>query len=140
MFAPAQCFIHRSPFRRALLTSPRRYTRQSRSVSPVKSTLAAPIQSLMQLIFNQQYMNEAMSALNYDAEKMPLGKLSKATINRGFQTLKELAALLQGSIASHGEVEELSNRYYSLIPHNFGRYVTPVVVAFCVVILHWHGP
>jgi poly [ADP-ribose] polymerase len=103
-------------------------------VSPVKSTLAAPIQSLMQLIFNQQYMNEAMSALNYDADKMPLGKLSKATINRGFQTLKELAALLQGTIASRGEVEELSNRYYSLIPHNFGRYVALVLLAFGIAI------
>jgi poly [ADP-ribose] polymerase len=99
-------------------------------VSPVKSTLEAPIQSLMQLIFNQQYMNEAMSALNYDADKMPLGKLSKATINRGFQTLKDLAALLQGAVSSSTQVEELSNRYYSLIPHNFGRYVDSSNAAF----------
>jgi poly [ADP-ribose] polymerase len=104
-----------------------RYGRQSRSVSPVKSMLAAPVQSLMQLIFNQQYMNEAMAALNYDADKMPLGKLSKATINRGFQTLKELAALLQGAVSSQTEIEELSNRYYSLIPHNFGRQRPPVI-------------
>ena len=81
----------------------------------------------MQLIFNQQYMNEAMSALNYDADKMPLGKLSKATINRGFQTLKELAALLQGAVTPQQGIEELSNRYYSLIPHNFGRQRPPVI-------------
>jgi hypothetical protein len=66
--------------------------RDSRSVTPVKSMLEPPVQSLMQLIFNQEYMNEAMSALNYDAKKMPLGKLSKATINRGFQTLKDLVS------------------------------------------------
>lgn len=103
------------------------YGSQNRSVSPVKSTLAVPVQSLMQLIFNQQYMHEAMSDLNYDAEKMPLGKLSKATINRGFQTLTELAALLRNSLSSQQEVEDLSNRYYSLIPHNFGRSRPPVI-------------
>ncbi|KAF2675763.1 PARP-domain-containing protein [Lentithecium fluviatile CBS 122367] len=100
---------------------------QSHSVSPVKSTLEAPVQSLMQLIFNQQYMNEVMSDLNYDADKMPLGKLSKATINRGFQTLKELASLLQGAVSSRVEIEDLSNRYYSLIPHNFGRSRPPII-------------
>lgn len=103
------------------------YSRHSRSISPAKSTLAAPVQSLMQLIFNQKYMYEAMSDLNYDAEKMPLGKLSKAIINRGFQTLTDLAALLKHGVSSRQEVEDLSNRYYSLIPHNFGRSRPPVI-------------
>jgi poly [ADP-ribose] polymerase len=101
--------------------------RHARSVSPAKSTLAVPVQSLMQLIFNQQYMHEAMSDLNYDAHKMPLGKLSKATINRGFQTLTSLAALLKNGVSPRQEVEELSNMYYSLIPHNFGRSRPPVI-------------
>ncbi|KAJ4350033.1 uncharacterized protein N0V89_008654 [Didymosphaeria variabile] len=103
------------------------YGRHSRSVSPAKSNLAVPVQSLMQLIFNQQYMYEAMSDLNYDAEKMPLGKLSKATINRGFQTLTALATLLKDGLSSRLEVEDLSNRYYSFIPHNFGRSRPPVI-------------
>ncbi|KAF2439590.1 PARP-domain-containing protein [Karstenula rhodostoma CBS 690.94] len=103
------------------------YDRHSRSVSPAKSTLAVSVQSLMQLIFNQQYMYEAMSDLNYDAEKMPLGKLSKATINRGFQTLTELATLLKRGVSSRQEVEDLSNKYYSLIPHDFGRSRPPVI-------------
>lgn len=102
--------------------------RQDQSVSPAKSTLAVPVQSLMQLIFNQQYMNEAMSDLNYDVKKMPLGKLSKATINRGFQTLTNLAALLKNGQFDRQEVEDLSNLYYSLIPHNFGRSRPPVIV------------
>ncbi|KAL5410903.1 hypothetical protein PMIN03_005147 [Paraphaeosphaeria minitans] len=103
------------------------YGRHPRSVSPAKSSLAVPVQSLMQLIFNQQYMFEAMSDLNYDADKMPLGKLSKATINRGFQTLTELATLLKHGVSSRQEIEDISNRYYSLIPHNFGRSRPPVI-------------
>ncbi|KAF1969654.1 PARP-domain-containing protein [Bimuria novae-zelandiae CBS 107.79] len=102
-------------------------SRQSRSVSPAKSTLAVPVQSLMQLIFNQQYMNDAMNDLNYDVNKMPLGKLSKATIKRGFETLTKLAALLNSALVSRQDVEDLSNRYYSLIPHNFGRSRPPVI-------------
>src|SRR5690242_10031881 len=52
-------------------------SKAQQSTVVVKSSLAVPVQQLMQLIFNQQYMNETMAALNYDADKMPLGKLSK---------------------------------------------------------------
>ena len=68
-----------------------------------------------------------MSDLNYDANKMPLGKLSKATIKRGFEALTELSALLRDGRGSREEIEDLSNRYYSLIPHNFGRSRPPVI-------------
>ena len=55
--------------------------------------------------------------LNYDAQKMPLGKLSKATISRGYQTLKDLSALLndpslaetQHDSSYNAAVERLSN-------------------------------
>ncbi|PVH96833.1 PARP-domain-containing protein [Periconia macrospinosa] len=102
---------------------------QKRSASPAKSTLPAPVQDLMRLIFNTDYMNQAMTALNYDAEKMPLGKLSKATINRGFQALKDLAALLNvtQTASTRSDIEHLSNTYYSVIPHNFGRSRPPII-------------
>ena len=58
------------------------------------STLPKAVQSLMELIFNQQYFAATMTDLNYDVNKMPLGKLSKNTIIRGYQALKDLSALL----------------------------------------------
>ncbi|KAJ4341757.1 hypothetical protein N0V95_007111 [Ascochyta clinopodiicola] len=91
-----------------------------------QSKLTKPVQNLMELIFNQQYFQDTMKELNYDADKMPLGKLSKATISRGFQTLKDLAAIIDNPTSS-GDVETLSNRYYSLIPHAFGRNRPPVI-------------
>ncbi|KAL2134721.1 hypothetical protein VTI74DRAFT_11041 [Chaetomium olivicolor] len=101
---------------------------------PPKCTLQPAVQQLIQLIFNQQYFNNTMSALNYDANKLPLGKLSKATITRGFQALKDLSALIDDhSLAanygmSYGPaVEQLSNTFYSLIPHAFGRNRPPVI-------------
>jgi poly [ADP-ribose] polymerase len=95
---------------------------------PAECTLEPPVQNLMKLIFNQSYFDATMSDLNYDANKLPLGKLSKGTIARGFQALKDLSVLLDetdaGSIA---EVERLSNLFYSVIPHAFGRNRPPII-------------
>ncbi len=98
-------------------------------------TLAEPVQKLVQLIFNQQYFAATMTELKYDANKLPLGKLSKTTISRGFQALKDLAALFDdstlASTAYHttlgSAVESLSNIYYTFIPHAFGRARPPVI-------------
>jgi poly [ADP-ribose] polymerase len=60
----------------------------------VKSTLAQPVQRLMELIFNQGYFENTMASMEYDANKLPLGKLSKRTIENGFQLLKNLAEVL----------------------------------------------
>jgi poly [ADP-ribose] polymerase len=87
---------------------------------PADSKLTKPVQNLIELIFNQNYQQEALHAMNYDDQKMPLGKLSKGTISRGFQALKELAALIDSPTTS-AEIERVSNRYYSVIPHSFGR-------------------
>ncbi|KAI1348248.1 poly polymerase catalytic domain-containing protein [Xylaria sp. FL0043] len=100
-----------------------------------ESKLSKPVQSLMQLIFNQEYFTNAMSDLNYDSAKLPLGKLSKAMITRGFQTLKDLSALLDDpSLASsqYGTnfptaAEQLSNLFFTVIPHAFGRNRPPVI-------------
>ncbi|KAL1801065.1 hypothetical protein ACET3X_001407 [Alternaria dauci] len=88
------------------------------SVPSAESTLSRPVQDLMKLIFNQDYFNATMSALNYDANKLPLGKLSKGTIARGFQALKDISVLIDNNDStSRDEVERLSNQYFSIIPH-----------------------
>lgn len=101
---------------------------------PPKCTLDPAVARLMQFIFNQQFMDNTMSALKYDARKLPLGKLSKATITRGYQTLKNLSELFTNpakasefDLPYQQAVEYLSNTYYSLIPHAFGRDRPPVI-------------
>ncbi|ROW01882.1 hypothetical protein VMCG_05573 [Cytospora schulzeri] len=93
---------------------------------PPSCTLDLEVQKLMELIFNQKYFAAAMTDLNYDVNKLPLGRLSKATIMRGFQTLKDLSETIDNP-AGRYPVEDLSNLYYSLIPHNFGRNRPPVI-------------
>ncbi|KAK3370682.1 poly-ribose polymerase-like protein [Podospora didyma] len=109
--------------------------KQKENWVPPKSTLQPAVQDLMQLIFNQQFFNATMSAMNYDANKLPLGKLSKATITRGFEALKKLAELFDDhtlAASTYGVpyakvVENLSNSFYSVIPHAFGRNRPPVI-------------
>ncbi|KAL6360737.1 hypothetical protein LRP88_06444 [Fusarium phalaenopsidis] len=98
-------------------------------------TLEKPVKELMELIFNQQYFQATMTSLNYDAKKLPLGKLSKATITRGFQQLKDLAALLDDPTLAASKwgmsmsqaTEHLSNTFYTVIPHAFGRNRPPII-------------
>ncbi|KAK2602880.1 hypothetical protein N8I77_009382 [Diaporthe amygdali] len=97
---------------------------------PPPCSLEPDVQKLMELIFNQRFFAAAMTEMNYDLNKLPLGKLSKATIMRGFQTLKDLSDRIDNPAAAVGNsmsAEDLSNRYYSLIPHSFGRNRPPII-------------
>ncbi|KAG9244226.1 poly adp-ribose polymerase [Calycina marina] len=111
---------------------------QKTSESPAKepsSKLDPAIQDLVKLIFNQQYFAATMTELNYDVNKLPLGKLSKGTISRGYQALKDLAGLMNNSVLVTSEygttykeaIEQLSNSDYLLIPHAFGRNRPPII-------------
>jgi poly [ADP-ribose] polymerase len=59
-----------------------------KSIGLPPSTLPLPVQNLMELIFNQQYMKDVLATLEYDVDKLPLGKLSKRTLEQGYQALK----------------------------------------------------
>jgi poly [ADP-ribose] polymerase 2/3/4 len=99
---------------------------------PAESKLPGPVQRLMGLIFNQRYFDQTMADFDYDANKMPLGKLSKKTLKKGYETLKELAAAING-VNSGTALETLSNQYFSLIPHDFGRRRPPVLREMSII-------
>lgn len=100
-----------------------------------ESKLAKPIQEVVSLIFNQEYALNALQELNFDANKLPLGKLSKRTLQTGFQALKDLSELLNDASLAASKyqqplataLETLSNRYFTIIPHAFGRARPPVI-------------
>lgn len=103
----------------------------------VESALPKPVQNLMAFIFNQQYFMSAMASMSYDVQKMPLGKLSKRTIQTGYEILKDLAELIAspdlGSTkygsSYMGAAHDLSNQYFTTIPHDFGRNRPPILNA-----------
>ncbi|PCD21898.1 hypothetical protein AU210_015701 [Fusarium oxysporum f. sp. radicis-cucumerinum] len=108
---------------------------QEHEVSPPECSLEKPVKELMELIFNQQCFSNTISALKYDANKLPIGKLSKRTITSAFKQLKDLAALIDDPTLASSKwnmgiaeaTEHLSNTYYSFIPHAFGRKQPPII-------------
>lgn len=62
-----------------------------------------------------------------DVKKMPLGKLSKQQIARGFEALEELEAALREQPLQATRLEELSSRFFTIVPHNFGRARPPTI-------------
>ncbi|XP_036594429.1 protein mono-ADP-ribosyltransferase PARP3 [Trichosurus vulpecula] len=89
-------------------------------------TLDPATQELVSLIFSHDMFNDAMKTMNLDVKKMPLGKLSKQQIAKGFEALEALESALQKSSEAK-QLEELSSRFYTIIPHNFGRKRPPPI-------------
>jgi poly [ADP-ribose] polymerase len=48
------------------------------------------VQDLIKLIFDMKMINNTMKEIGYDAKKMPLGKLAKSSIMKGYEALKGL--------------------------------------------------
>ncbi|XP_027556765.1 poly [ADP-ribose] polymerase 3 isoform X5 [Neopelma chrysocephalum] len=90
-------------------------------------TLDKDTQELVSLIFSSDMFRDAMQTMNIDVKKMPLGKLSKQQIARGFEALEELEAALQEQPPQASHLEELSSRFYTIVPHNFGRARPPPI-------------
>uniref|UniRef100_A0A8U7MQQ2 Poly(ADP-ribose) polymerase family member 3 n=1 Tax=Corvus moneduloides TaxID=1196302 RepID=A0A8U7MQQ2_CORMO len=90
-------------------------------------TLDRATQDLVSLIFSSDMFRDAMQTMNIDVKKMPLGKLSKHQIARGFEALEELEAALREQPPQAARLEELSSRFYTIVPHNFGRARPPPI-------------
>ncbi|GMP87630.1 hypothetical protein CsSME_00039925 [Camellia sinensis var. sinensis] len=70
------------------------------------------------LICNVSMMQQQMMEIGYNAEKLPLGKLSKSTILKGYDVLKRITDVIGQS--DRKKLEQLSGEFYTVIPHDFG--------------------
>jgi predicted DNA-binding WGR domain protein len=91
-----------------------------------KSKLPMPIKELIGTIFDVYTINETLKALDIDLTKMPLGKISKKHITKAMSVLTELANIIHDG-ASHVDVLDASNRFYTLIPHATGAVAPPLL-------------
>jgi poly [ADP-ribose] polymerase len=69
----------------------------------------------------------ALKKYDIDVKKMPLGKLSKTQIAKGFEVLEEIEAVLKTKNSSKPKLNDLSNKFYTLIPQDFGRQRPPAI-------------
>ncbi|KJF60509.1 polymerase [Coccidioides immitis RS] len=96
-------------------------------VKMAECTLSEPIQHVVSLIFNQSYWANAMATLDYDANKLPLGKLSKRTLQKGFELLKDLSDMVNNGQFHGTALEIINNQYFTVIPHALGRGRIPLI-------------
>ncbi|KAJ7536807.1 hypothetical protein O6H91_12G082200 [Diphasiastrum complanatum] len=83
-----------------------------------KDKLDKRLASFVSSICNFNMMKQQMMEIGYDARKMPLGKLSKSTILKGYEALKKIAAALDSG--KRKTLSDLSSEFYTVIPHDFG--------------------
>lgn len=90
---------------------------------------------MIELIFNENHFNSVLENIGYNSDKLPLGKLGKSTIKKGFEHLQELAKLIKRparaqskhNVSREEAIEDFTNKYYSVIPHIFGRNRPPLI-------------
>lgn len=94
---------------------------KKKDLSKAKSQLAPPLLELMKMLFNIETYRAAMMEFEINMSEMPLGKLSKMNIHKGFEVLTEIQNILNNSTETDPHVREslivdASNRFFTLIP------------------------
>ncbi len=91
------------------------------------SALSPEVQSFVKLIFDKNMFTSAMASYEIDVRKMPLGQLSKAQVQKGFDALDEIEQAMNTNNAA--ALMTATSRFYTVIPHDFGRRKPPVINA-----------
>lgn len=90
------------------------------------SKLHKSVQDLIRLIFDVESMKKAMLEFEIDLKKMPLGKLSKRQIESAYSILTELTQLMEKG-GTQTQYLDATNRFYTLVPHDFGMRKPPLL-------------
>lgn len=83
-----------------------------------ETKLEQRVAKFISVICNISMMKQQMMEIGYNADKLPLGKLSKSTILKGYDVLKKIADVIDQS--NRSKLEQLSSEFYTVIPHDFG--------------------
>ncbi|XP_071738186.1 poly [ADP-ribose] polymerase 1 isoform X2 [Rutidosis leptorrhynchoides] len=89
-------------------------------IKDAQSQLPPPLAELMKMLFNVETYRAAMMEFEINMAEMPLGKLSKSNIQKGFEVLTELQNLLNKTTDNPAIKESMivdaSNRFFTVIP------------------------
>ena len=68
-----------------------------------------------------------MLEFEIDLSKMPLGKLSKKQIETAYKILTEVQDMIRNTSGTESKFLDASNRFFTLIPHDFGMRSPPLL-------------
>lgn len=84
------------------------------------SKLPTSVKDLIRLIFDMKMVDNQMKEIGYDSKKMPLGKLAKSSITKGYEALKLLMDEVKSAKKNPQNISKYTNDFYSYIPHDVG--------------------
>lgn len=84
------------------------------------------VQEFICLIFDVDVMEQQLKDFAIDLKKMPLGKISGDQILKAYKILNELQDSIEKN-ASRIQLLDASNRFFTVIPHDFGMESPPVI-------------
>lgn len=95
---------------------------EKKMIEDMKSSkLDARVSEMIKLLFDVKIIQQTLTEIGYDVKKMPLGKLSQKNIDRAYAVLKQiLRELDKGKKAKGSRVNDLSSKFFTLIPHDVG--------------------
>lgn len=96
-------------------------------VEYLPSKLDSKTRDLVSMLFEKDVYAHAMQEFGIDTRRMPLGQLTSAQILRGVDVLKDIDAILRTGRTRSSQLPGLSSRFYSVIPHDFGRQRPPLI-------------
>ncbi|XAR61125.1 NAD(+) ADP-ribosyltransferase [Bertholletia excelsa] len=100
---------------------------KKKNLTDADSQLAPQLIALIKMLFNVETYRAAMMEFEINMSEMPLGKLSKNNIQKGFEALTEIQNLLNSTEhnPSHKEslIVDASNRFFTLIPSIHPRVI-----------------
>ncbi|XP_057798060.1 poly [ADP-ribose] polymerase 1 [Salvia miltiorrhiza] len=84
------------------------------------SKLAPQLVELMKMLFNVETYRAAMMEFEINLSEMPLGKLSKSNIQKGFEALTQIQNLLKNTdydpTVKESLIVDASNKFFTVIP------------------------
>jgi poly [ADP-ribose] polymerase len=94
--------------------------KENKSTEELHKILSDKVIELIELIYDKNILNHQMKEIGYDSSKMPLGKLAKESLEKGYLILKNIEKELQNKSPSKTTLTQLSSDFYTYIPHDFG--------------------
>jgi poly [ADP-ribose] polymerase 2/3/4 len=84
-----------------------------------RTALYQELYDLIKLISSRETFERELRVAGIDLNRMPLGKISAPMLKQAYKILKQIETELLG-MHRRSILVELSNQFYTLIPHNFG--------------------
>lgn len=84
------------------------------------SSLDPRVSEMIKLLFDVKIVQQTLTEIGYDLNKMPLGKLSQKNIDRAYAVLKQILRELDKKNKNSTRINDLSSKFFTLIPHDVG--------------------